>query len=260
VARQQRALDAMALAARRARAPTQEASATRDPPWGEFVDDGVAPAGREVELVHDDVPRSLKALVLASAFVLVGLLGTLAGVEAQGQPGSSRFAAAPHGPASRRSSESVGASPSGTVLPATMPSAPILQPPATAPSSSVTTPPAGVPILGSLTPGQGVAGQAVSISGSNLYSADAQVVVSFGTQTAPTTCPSQSTCVATVPPQKAGTQDVPVTITTSQGTSNPLPFQYQSGAISTVGEGQASVWDWHPTHFPGHRRSTDWGD
>lgn len=93
-------------------------------------------------------------------------------------------------------------------------------------TSSTSTPPPGAPVITSLTPAQASVGQTVVIAGSNLVSADGQVLAHFGGVTAPTSCQSASSCTATVPSPSGPTPRVPVTVSTQAGTSNPLTFTY----------------------------------
>lgn len=94
-------------------------------------------------------------------------------------------------------------------------------------SSSTSTPPPGAPVISALTPAQGSVGQVVVITGSNLVSSDGQVLAHFGDVVAPTSCQSASSCSATVPSPSTPTPKVQVTVSTADGTSNPLPFTYQ---------------------------------
>jgi hypothetical protein len=87
------------------------------------------------------------------------------------------------------------------------------------------------PVLSSLSPSTGVPGESVVVSGANFLSADGQIVARFGGQVAFTDCPAASSCTVTVP-TAPGPASLPVTITTSAGTSNPLTFDY--GAAPTT--------------------------
>jgi hypothetical protein len=95
----------------------------------------------------------------------------------------------------------------------------------TSSSTSVAAP--GAPVITSLTPSQGAVGQVVGIAGSNLMSADGQVLAHFGDVVAPTSCPSSTSCSATVPSPSSPTAPVEVTVSTQAGTSNALPFTYR---------------------------------
>jgi hypothetical protein len=80
-------------------------------------------------------------------------------------------------------------------------------------------------VISSLAPSSGAPGQAVQVTGANLMSSNGQIVASLGGQTAPTSCPSQTTCTVTVPASTAS-GPVPLTITTASGVSNVLTFTY----------------------------------
>lgn len=75
----------------------------------------------------------------------------------------------------------------------------------------------------SMSPASGTAGQTVTLTGSNLFSASGLIMAHFGAATAPVSCPTQSRCTATVP---SGSGSVLVTITTDRGTSRPVRFTY----------------------------------
>lgn len=101
----------------------------------------------------------------------------------------------------------------------------------TSPSSTAALPQVtgtpGGPTITSVSPSQGSPGQTVSITGTNLFSGSGQVLAYFGGVVAPTACPSESSCTATVPPPPAGSNRVEVTVTTDAGSSNGVPFTYQ---------------------------------
>jgi hypothetical protein len=87
--------------------------------------------------------------------------------------------------------------------------------------------PGGAPVISSLSPTSGSSGQTLQVAGSNFLSSDGQIVATFAGQVAPTSCPSQNTCTVTVPPSSGPPGRVPVTITTSGGTSNTVTFTYR---------------------------------
>ena len=64
------------------------------------------------------------------------------------------------------------------------------------------------------------------MSGTDLLSADGEIVAHFGGQAAATSCPSQTMCLVTVPPLSGSPRSVPVSITTDAGTSRTLTFDY----------------------------------
>jgi hypothetical protein len=82
------------------------------------------------------------------------------------------------------------------------------------------------PLLSSLSPSTGGSGQQVTVSGTDLLSADGEIVAHFGGQAAATSCPSQTMCLVTVPPLSGSPRSVPVSITTDAGTSRTLTFDY----------------------------------
>ena len=99
------------------------------------------------------------------------------------------------------------------------------------PQSTTSTPPSlgtpgGAPVISSLSPSSGSSGQTLQVAGSNFLSSDGQIVATFAGQVAPTSCPSQTMCSVTVPPSAAPPGPVPVSITTSAGTSNTVTFTY----------------------------------
>jgi hypothetical protein len=96
---------------------------------------------------------------------------------------------------------------------------------------STTTSPAslavgGVGVVSSLSPSSGGAGQSVVVSGSNFISANGQIVAEFGGQVTATSCPDQSTCTVKVPDLGPTPRSVPFTITTQSGTSKAMTFRY----------------------------------
>ncbi len=82
------------------------------------------------------------------------------------------------------------------------------------------------PQLTSLAPPNGSAGQTVVVTGMNLFSPDGRVQAFFSGQEAPTSCTSETSCTVTVPDLPGPQRDVPVTIVTEAGTSNAIFFSY----------------------------------
>jgi hypothetical protein len=175
------------------------------------------PPGPDPGAFTDRRRRLLIGAVLVAAVVLVGISAALA-VSLATRGGTPR-------------APSTGASTATTAV-----SSPthhrVAAPTPAASTPSTTGPPAAGsatsdPVLAALDPSSGVAGQVVTITGSNFLSADGVIQASFGGQLAPIDCPSQDTCTVTVPTPPAGSPaPVPVTVTTSTGTSNPLTFTY----------------------------------
>jgi hypothetical protein len=83
------------------------------------------------------------------------------------------------------------------------------------------------PTISSLSPSTGGPGQRVVITGTGFLSANGQIVASFGGATAPTSCPTSTSCTATAPAQPGTSSQVQVTIRTDTGTSNGEWFTYQ---------------------------------
>jgi hypothetical protein len=104
-------------------------------------------------------------------------------------------------------------------------SAPTTSVPST-PTTSVPSVPGGAPTLSSMTPASGTAGQTLVVAGANFMSSNGQILFQFGSQPAPTSCPVQTSCTITVPAMTGPPSVVPVTATTSNGTSNTLYFVY----------------------------------
>ena len=127
------------------------------------------------------------------------------GTAVTGQAGTGR-------PATGRSSSQAPAAPGSTTSP----------PPSSVPATGG----GGPPALTALTPSTGAAGQSVVVSGTNFISADGVVQARFGGQLAPTACPVQTSCTVTVPTMTGSPTSVPVTITTTGGTSNALTFTF----------------------------------
>jgi hypothetical protein len=194
----------------------------------------LAPTVRTVDRLHqpdgrpprsvDGRRRLLIGLVLVVAVALVGVCGALA-ISLANRGGGT--AAVPS-----TSATTVATSPARTVHHRAAASAsPTTSPPASTPRTSAPPSAAGsatnAPVLAALDPSTGVAGQTVTISGSNFLSADGTIQASFGGQLAPIDCPNQDTCTVTVPTAPAGPPgQVPVTVTTPTGASNSLTFTY----------------------------------
>ncbi len=94
--------------------------------------------------------------------------------------------------------------------------------PATVPPAT----PGAPPLIASISPTTGSSGQVVTITGSNFMSASGVITAHFGDQTAPISCPAQSTCTVTVPTLSGVANPVPLTVTTDSGTSSAAKFTY----------------------------------
>jgi hypothetical protein len=114
---------------------------------------------------------------------------------------------------------------SSTTVPATVPA-----PPATAVTTTTVPPslplpaPGAAPVLASLEPSSGTAGQFVVVSGSGFLSPSGFIGATVGGRTAPVSCPDQTTCMLTIPPEAGTATTESVVIVTDGGSSNPLTF------------------------------------
>lgn len=112
-----------------------------------------------------------------------------------------------------------------TSVPATVPAPPPTSGTATTvPSPTQPAPSVGPPVLASLQPSSGTAGQSVVATGSGFLSPSGAISATVGGQTASVTCPDQTTCTLTIPPQTGTATSVPVVIVTDGGSSDPLTF------------------------------------
>lgn len=134
----------------------------------------------------------------------------------------------PAAPPSVRTAPSSSATP-GTATPGT--ATPSTAPAPTAPTTRArpaAATPGGAPVISSISPAGGRSGQQVTLTGSNFFSSDGSITVLFGGAQSSVSCPTQTTCSAVVPtgiPAPPGRR-IPVTISTSAGTSAPVPFTY----------------------------------
>ncbi len=78
----------------------------------------------------------------------------------------------------------------------------------------------------SLIPATGAAGQVVTVSGAYLFSPDGHVQAFLGGEDAPTSCPTQTSCLVTVPALSGSSGSVPLTVEPEAGTSNAVSFSY----------------------------------
>ncbi len=183
-----------------------------------------------------DIDRGLRrAIAVVSAAVVVmvaALIGSF--VEGGGTPTVAPIAhrsiqAAPPPSAAPVTSTTVppASSTTTTAVPAVVP-APVPSSSTTSTSTSTPSPQptaqAGTPVLASLLPSTGTAGQSVVVDGSGFFSPSGHISATVGGRTAPVSCPDQSTCTVTIPPQIGPTATVPVVIVTDGGSSNPLTF------------------------------------
>jgi hypothetical protein len=219
----QRALGAMAEAARRAR----EVSTRTEPEGCTTTPVPGAPVPGPIRIPHDEPPehagrvRQLEVSILVLAIlVLVSAIALGVSLGDHGSPaapprssGSTARPPARHQEGGHHSTAAAASPAPGGTTPA-------------APAASVPPVVGNAPLLSALSPHTGGAGQVVVVSGANLMSADGMVLARFGGQEAPTSCPVQTSCTVTVPANVAQGGVVPVTITTDAGTSNALTFDY----------------------------------
>ncbi len=247
-----RALGAMAEAARRSREGADGKAGATTPPIRSPKTDPhpVAAVAPPVDEARSNRERRLKASVaLVGGVVVVAAISlgissashdrsalehrssrTGAGVTLPTRP---RSAPATTGPLSTGSSPTTGPSPAT----ASSPSTTAAPPPASGPG----------PVLSALAPSSGSPGQSVVVVGMGFLSSDGTVLATFDGQVAPTVCPIETSCTVTVPTMSDQPSTVPITITTTSGTSNALSFAYQpsstndptvdAGATGSTGSG-----------------------
>ena len=240
----QRALVAMAEAARRAREASSPASGVESEERTVVVEHPEGPPAapqhhRAVEPGGDERGRRrLKVTVLSLAVVVLLVATALAVTLATKEgPVSSpvRVGAASGGGLEPGRLEPAAparlsrAKPEAGVPPRAAPAARHRRRPARPPPQPPSVPVTGgggPPVLSALSPSTGAAGQSVIVSGTNFISADGVVQARFGGQLAPTACPVQTSCTVTVPTMTGSPTSVPVTVTTAGGTSNALTFTF----------------------------------
>jgi hypothetical protein len=226
-----RALGAMELAARRARATREGVTATHDPPTPAAPAPPSAgdPLETEREAQRASGNRTITtvpperwlavAVGVAALLVVAAAIALVISLSANSNAGP--VAAPPAGHATTQSNRAGGAAVGHAAPPTSAPA--VRQTTSTLPSLGT---PGGAPVISSLSPPGGAGGQTIQVAGSNFLSSDGQIVATFAGQVAPTSCPSQTTCTVTVPSLSAPPGPVPVVITTSAGTSNAVTFTY----------------------------------
>jgi hypothetical protein len=180
---------------------------------------------------HSDTPNSRtprepvdwrkRRTILAGVAAVVAVLA-VAGIAAALSVGT-RPPASPVGTSRGPGSGTGTHHTSATTKPATTPSK-TGSPASTASPSSPGTP--GGPHISSISPSSGGDGQSVVVSGNGLFSADGAITAYLDGQAIPTACASQTSCTITVPDLGSGSSSVTLTIVTSGGTSNGVPFAY----------------------------------
>ncbi len=173
---------------------------------------------------HDQgLRRAVTVVSAALVVVLAALLGSVlthdgAPPVTSGTPPSSAPAAQPTSTVPTTSPVTTTSVPAGTAPPPTSTTTTTVPPPTQPPA------PVGAPVLTSLQPPSGSAGQSVVVSGSGFLSPSGRISATVGGQVAPVSCPDQTTCTLTIPPQTGTTPAAPVVIVTDSGSSNPLTF------------------------------------
>jgi IPT/TIG domain len=182
---------------------------------------------RHAAQLAPDTERALRRAVVGVSAALVMVLAALVGSELAGggPPPAAPLAHRSSVRALQPSSTAPVASPTTatTAVPASVPA----PPPTSGTATTVPAPPptpGGPPVLASLQPSSGTAGQSVVVSGSGFLSASGHIGATVGGQTASVSCPDQTTCTVTIPPQVATAATAPVVIVTDGGSSNPLTF------------------------------------
>ena len=77
-----------------------------------------------------------------------------------------------------------------------------------------------------LVPARAASASKVRILGTHLFGPGGYLVATFDGAPSPTNCPSETECIATVPPPPPGTTSVTVRLETRTGMSNGLTFDY----------------------------------
>lgn len=121
-------------------------------------------------------------------------------------------------PPNPTSTSAPAASSSSTTLPAT-----------TTPSAPPPKATSGL-VLEALSPGAGSAGQQITLSGSGFIGAHGYIAATFDGVVVPTRCPTEQTCIVTIP--AGGSGEATVRLRTSAGESNPLVFRFEPSHVA----------------------------
>ncbi len=81
-------------------------------------------------------------------------------------------------------------------------------------------------VITALVPARAAGGSKVRILGTHLFGPGGYLVATFDGAPSPTSCPSETECIVTVPPPPPGTTSVTVRLETHTGMSNGLTFNY----------------------------------
>lgn len=98
---------------------------------------------------------------------------------------------------------------------------------ARAASAAAGRPGTGVPVLAGLQPATGSPGQTLHLTGRNLFSASGQIEVTVGGRPARVRCPSEHSCLVTVPSLGGHPRTATLVLHTSGGQSNTVSFTYR---------------------------------
>ncbi len=179
---------------------------------------------------REDRRRSSALIVSVSLMVIVAaLLGTwvVQGGGGGSLPSSDRHPGAPATTPNAPPVAQAGHSPNGTSSVSPGGTSPTATAPApTTTTTSVDQATGAGPVLATIEPDSGAPGQHLVLSGSNLLSPSGQITAHFGVETATIACLAPTSCIVMVPPDGAFVPSAPVTVTTDNGTSNPLTFSY----------------------------------
>ncbi len=208
--------------------PTSTVTSPPGPPADEVI--AAAPTTRHRHSARpapDGERRLRRAVGIVSAAVVL-MVAALVGSELAGGGAPPSVPGARHASARATlpsTTVPVTSSPSTTTeVPAAVPAPSSTTTTTTAPSPLPTATPGGAPVLTTLQPSTGTAGQSVVVLGSGFLSPSGHIGASVDGQTASVSCPDQTTCTVTIPPQIPAGTAVPVVITTDGGLSNPLTF------------------------------------
>ncbi len=205
-----------------AAAPPPPRPATARPPAHRAGSPWYADSGRRRVRSAGALGGLAVAAVVVVVLVAIGLAHALSGSttaqRTHGGGGPAPSSSSPATPSTGAPPSSATTTPSTTATSTTQPSS----------TTTTTTAPAtgSGPTISSISPASGGAGSVVDVSGSNLFSSNGVVLARVDGRPSPTSCPTRSSCQVTIPDLGGGARNVPVTISTAAGTSNPLSFHY----------------------------------
>jgi hypothetical protein len=243
----QRALDAMAAAAQRARHTTARVPAAEDPRSRDVTAE-IPPVRTPPDTKNGHGARPVQTLAPAGrpprwvvrAFALGLLLVVVAGltdvaITLTRSPVTARPALSASGGAARRGGSPKSKAPGSSNVTGTGRSRRTSirtgarhRRRSHRPSTSSASPPSGPgsPSLRAVNPPRGRPGRVVVVSGTDFFSANGLVVARVGGQETRTDCPTRTSCDVTIPDLGSRPARVRLTITTETGKSNALWFRY----------------------------------